>query len=80
MTQLPLKTKGILIENTYIILNGAEQFSVGNKGVGIHFANNNHPIYIWPTSEPRNPYVDVSGSLIVETSASPMAVIKKLNK
>lgn len=80
MTNTLPKIKGILVESTYIILNSAEQFSVGNKGVGIHFANNNHPIYIWPTDEPRKPYVDVSGSLIVETSASPMTLIKKLNK
>lgn len=75
-----IKVRGIATENTYIILNGAESFSVGNKGVGIHFKGSNHPVYIWPTNQIKKPYVDIHGSYVVETKMSPMAIIKKLDK
>jgi len=75
-----MKFTGIAIETTYIILNGAEKYSVGKSGVGIHYKNNRHPLYLWPTDEPRKPYVDIHGNLIIETKESPMALIKKLKK
>ena len=75
-----MKVKGISTEKTFIILNGAEKFSVGAMGVGVHYKDNNHPVYLWPTDKPRKPYKDIHGNYIVETKESPMSLIKKLNK
>lgn len=78
-----MKTKGITIGDTFIILNGVEAVGGSESSIRIKYKNNNKDVVIMRKSKPQKCGHSEYGDLVVytqkEISAEKKNILKHLN-